>query len=515
MYEFGEVLNRCGLVDLGYRGYPFTWENCREAGANVQKRLDRAVASVSWMTMFTLCTIDHVPTSYSDHVPILLHTDLGSNSSRHKRRPRKFEEKWAIHPECEKIIHDVWDQVNPIGSPMFVVCEKIKQCRESLYRWYKGMSSEFHLKIQNKTMSLSNLIAGNHLGVNAEAITAIKQEINQLLLSEELHWRQRSRMVWLEVGDRNTKYFHQYANQRKKTNGIQGFRNEANVWCDSEQQMEDIAVTYFQNIFTTSGPTRIEETLAAVDRVVSEEINHQLLLPFTPEEVRVALFQMHPSKAPGSDGMSSFFFQKFWHIVGTSVSTAVLSVLNSGKLLRKVNLTHIALIPKKKSPEMMSDYRPISLCNVLYKIISKVLANRLKTVLSVIISDSQSAFVPGRLITDNVSVAFEILHKMKAKRKGKQGEMAVKLDMSKAYDRVEWQFVEAIMKKLGFAERWISMIMECIRTVQYSVLLDGVPKGFIIPSRGLRQGDPLSPYLFLLCAEGLSALMRKQALWDG
>ncbi|GMY05404.1 pentatricopeptide repeat-containing protein At1g08070, chloroplastic-like [Fagus crenata] len=123
----------------GYRGYPFTWENCRKAGANIQKRLDRAVASVSWMSMFTLCTIDHVPTSYSDHVPILLHTDLGSNFSRHKRRPRKFEEKWAIHPECEKIIQEVWDQANPIGSPMFAVCEKIKQCRESLYRWYKGM----------------------------------------------------------------------------------------------------------------------------------------------------------------------------------------------------------------------------------------------------------------------------------------------------------------------------------------------------------------------------------------
>jgi hypothetical protein len=167
------------------------------------------------------------------------------------------------------------------------------------------------------------------------------------------------------------------------------------------------------------------------------------------------------------------------------------------------------LILKKKSPEKMSDYWPISLCNVLYKIISKVIANRLKTVLSIIISDSQSAFVPGRLITNNVAMAFEILHKMKAKCKGKQGEMAVKLDMSKAYDHIEWQFVEAIMRKLGFAERWISMIMECICTVQYSVLLDGVPKGYVIPSQGLRQGDPLSPYLFLLCAEGFSALMRQ------
>ena len=210
--------------------------------------------------------------------------------------------------------------------------------------------------------------------------------------------------------------------------------------------------------------------------------------------------------------MSSFFYQKYWHIVGTSVSTAVLSVLNSSKILRKINFTYLSLIPKKENPKKMSDYRPISLCNVLYKIISKVLANRLKIVLSIIISDSQSAFVLGRMITDNVFVAFEVLHKMKAKRRGRKGEMAVKLDMSKAYDCVEWSFVEAIMRKLGFAEKWITMIMECIGTVQYSVLLEGVPKGYIIPSRGLQQGDPLSPYLFLLCAEGLSALLKKSSV---
>ena len=163
-------------------------------------------------------------------------------------------------------------------------------------------------------------------------------------------------------------------------------------------------------------------------------------------------------------------------------------------MLRKMNFTHIVLIPKKNDPLVMADYRPISLTNIVSRILSKVMANRLKRVLPNVISEAQSAFVPNCLIMDNTTVAYELLHRMRNKRRGKVGQMVVKLDVSKVYDRVEWGFLRGIMPKLGLDHRWVNLAMETVTTASYSILINGEPKGFITPSRGIKQEDPLSPY---------------------
>nr|AAM18736.1 putative reverse transcriptase [Oryza sativa Japonica Group] len=227
-----------------------------------------------------------------------------------------------------------------------------------------------------------------------------------------------------------------------------------------------------------------QNLLDVVDRKVSGAMNESLRAEFTREEVKEALDAIGDLKAPGPDGMPAGFYKACWDVVGEKVTVEVLEVLRGGAIPEGWNDTTIVLIPK-------------------------VLANRLKKILPDVISPAQSAFVPGRLISDNILIAYEMTHYMRNKRSGQVGYAAFKLDMSKAYDRVEWSFLHDMMLKLGFHTDWVNLIMKCVSTVTYRIRVNGELSESFSPERGLRQGDPLSPYLFLLCAEGFSALLSK------
>ena len=248
-------------------------------------------------------------------------------------------------------------------------------------------------------------------------------------------------------GTRTLNFFHNQASHRYKRNRIKELKNEAGIVCTNEGEISNSLIDFYQHLFTSDPPSHMEEVLRAIPTMITEEQNAMLAMEFAKAEVDEAPRQMELLKAPGPSSLPPLFYQKFWPSIGEDVSSAILSCLNSGSIPPSINRTFITLIPKVKSPNVVSDFHPIALCNFIYKLASKVVANMLKKVLPNIISESQSAFQPNKAILDNILVAFELLHHMKTQKSKKADFMTLKLDMSKAYDWVEWRFFIGIMKK--------------------------------------------------------------------
>lgn len=331
----------------------------------------------------------------------------------------------------------------------------------------------------------------------------LQKEFDIVLKQEEVLWYQKSREKWVVFGDRNTNYYHTSTIVRRKRNIIDMLKDDDGRWIDQSEELEKLAITYYKRLYSTDDISLDTEKLPREGFTdFTREENEILNKPFSAVDVETSVRSMSKFKAPGPDGFQPVFYHDSWEVVGESVTRCGLEFFESGVLAKGVNDAMLVLIPKVLKPERIMQFRPISLCNVLFKIITKAMVLRLKKLMPNLFGPAQASFIPGRLSADNIVVVQEAVHSMR-KKKGRRGWMLLKLDLEKAYDRIRWDFLEDTLQAAKLPEMWIQWIMQCVTNPEMSLLWNGERTETFIPQRGLRQGDPLSSYLFVLCMERL------------
>ncbi|KAL5834935.1 hypothetical protein ACOSQ4_014432 [Xanthoceras sorbifolium] len=310
MTNFRKVLDDCLLEDIGYSGPDFTWSNCREGSNLILERLDRRVFNLEWRNLFPSFLASHLSFWGSDHRPILL--EFPATDYVHARRSSRrfhYESCWEDDEECKALIKDTWYLSS--GPPdLLHVCESLKNCASSLQMWYSFKRGALVCRIKaNKKKTLASVGSQVH-SLSWLSIRQLKKELDEDLHTEEIYWRDRSRMCWLCEGDRNTKFFHLQASCRRSTNSIKGLYDSNDIWCENPSAISHVISTYFNGIFATSNPSLIDpdSVLSLVDSRLALESHVFLDSDFTAEEIRAALFQMHLYKAPGLDGFPACFF---------------------------------------------------------------------------------------------------------------------------------------------------------------------------------------------------------------
>ncbi|CAM8924063.1 unnamed protein product [Rhodiola kirilowii] len=511
MRKFRRALVDCDLRDIGFTGPCFTYSNRRKGGEETRVRLDRVVANRNWLSRFPEASVENGWALHSDHRPLILSLQKVKAASMRKSDPSfRFEPMWLRDTSFKEDVRSIWRDV---GGRYVDMKDKLWACGKELQRWNAQKFGNVQKKIKELKEYINALQSKPRTMMVVEREEEASRKLDEWLAREELLWRQRARTEWLKDGDKNTAFFKAKSTQRRDKKIINKLKTRDGKVVSSTEDILNEFADYFHGLFqaqTAMSENEWEEALNVVPRRVSDDMNRSLMEPYTVAEIRAALFQMHPTKAPGWDGFSALFYQRFWSIVKDDLCKEILSFLNGGELDRTWNETLLILVPKKKDAACVGEYRPISLCSVAVKIITKVLANRLKPHLPEIISPFQSAFIKGRLISDNILIAHEIVNAIRHKRQQQDGYLSLKLDMSKAFDRMEWPFLERMLLKLGFNQFWVSRVMSCVKTVSYRVKANGSISGCIIPGRGLRQGDPISPYLFIICQEWLSLRLIKE-----
>ncbi|GKV47995.1 hypothetical protein SLEP1_g54839 [Rubroshorea leprosula] len=423
-------------------------------------------------------------------------------------RPFRVMDAWQLHPNFKKVIEEKWRAMEVDGFAGYKCKQKLKKLKEFLKGWnrdvFGDMEAQYeqavkkveHVDLKNEDFDLEDFeILQRHEGF---------QNMWDILRKREVIWKQKSRSNWVREGDANTRFFHRIANSRKAQNHITGLWCDG-CWVEEPTQVKKEVVNYFSKLFQGDTWNR-PKPYGVSFKQISTEDKQWLERPFSIEEIEEGLRSCEGSKASGPDGYNFSFLKFAWNSLKEDFMSFFEEFHRNGRLVSGLNSSFIILIPKKLNVGNLKDYRPISLIGCVYKLLSKVLANRLKAVLPGIISETQLAFLGGRQLVDGVLVLNEMVEEVKRR---KQSAFIFKADFAKAYDCVDWTFLEWMMDRLGFGIKWRGWIMECLSTTRMSVLINGSPTEEFKARKGLQQGDPLSPFLFLMIGEGLNGLVQK------
>lgn len=435
------------------------------------------------------------------------------------KRPFKFVNAVADMPEFLPMVSDFWRSTEPLfnsTSALFRFGKKLKALKPLIRNLSKETigdiikrTKEAYIKLCELQTNTLNDPSQVNMARESEALTrwTFLSKLEEKVLS------QRAKIHWLVIGDGNNKTFHRAAQVREIRNSIREIKREDGTFADNQEDIKEEAVNYFSKFLNHTPPDFTGISTEKLQDILhydcSEENMAMLVGEVTADQIKKVLFGMAAEKSPGPDGYSSEFFRSTWAITGGDFVQAVQSFFDKGFLPKGINSTILALIPKKTDAIYMKDYRPISCCNVIYKVISKILASRLKRLLPTFVSTNQSAFVKDRLLMENVLLASELVksyHKSSV-----SARCAVKIDISKAFDSVQWPFLISVLEAMSLPGKFILWIKRCIELASFSVQINGELAGYFNSKRGLRQGCSLSPFLFVICMQVLTKLLDRAA----
>ena len=333
----------------------------------------------------------------------------------------------------------------------------------------------------------------------------LEDSLMEIYSKEEEFWRQRGSINWVLFGDANTAYFQAIANGRRRRCSIPLLWEGGQLFQDP-QAIRLLVDDFYKSLF--QGRQRNGVALAdhiwSRDQQISPEENATLLAPFDAAEVETFVKAMNPMSAPGPDGLPVRFFQAFWPMV-KDIILDLFSEFSRGTLdMSRLNYGIISLIPKVPGAADIRQFRPITVLNVIFRILAKGYATRAALIAPRIHHPNQSAFTKGRYILDGILALHEIIHEVKSKH---LRAVFFKIDFHKAYDTVHWSFLREVLLKRGFDPHWVARVMQLVTSGRTAVNINGEVGPYFMTGQGVRQGDPISPFLFNLVVDALASIL--------